>query len=100
MCSCQLAIESALLTLATAKTKVADGPGPSTEVCRLYNNNKCQYKKCKYRHSCAVCNGPHPPSSSVVPEASALIRAESAVSARGHLTILTINWTGSALLFA
>ena len=54
------AIESALLTLATAKTEAADGTGPSTEVCRLYNNNKCRYKKCKYRHACAVCNGPHP----------------------------------------
>ena len=43
------AIESALFTLATAKTEAADGPGPSTEVCRLYNNNKCRYKKCKYR---------------------------------------------------
>ena len=88
-------IESALLTLATAKTEAADGPGPSTEVCRLYNNNKCRYKKCKYRHACAVCNGPHPavwcqklrPSS----EQNRQFRRE---ATRPY------NWTGSALLIA
>ena len=52
------AIESAIISL--TKQEPANRPGPSQEVCRLYNNSNCRYKRCKYRHACAICTEPHP----------------------------------------
>ena len=39
-------------------------PGSSEKpvmTCRLYNHSSCVYgQKCKYRHACVTCDGPHP----------------------------------------
>ena len=35
-------------------------PKDAQEICRLYNNNSCRYRRCKYRHVCVVCGGKHP----------------------------------------
>ena len=41
-------------------------PGPSytsrspQEICRRYNEGRCRHHKCKYRHVCQDCQGPHP----------------------------------------
>ena len=51
------AMESALLAL-------AQGGGParrprSADVCRLYNEKRCNFKNCKYGHACRWCGGGH-----------------------------------------
>ena len=32
----------------------------TTEVCRKFNENRCNYPACKYRHVCFNCGYPHP----------------------------------------
>lgn len=50
------AVESAVLAIA--------GGGPSragvrSDWCRLFNERRCMYKNCKYRHVCKWCGGTH-----------------------------------------
>ena len=53
------AVESALLAFSTNHGSPA-GRGPrSAEVCRLFNERKCNFRSCKYRHACRWCGGPH-----------------------------------------
>ena len=47
------AVESVVLSLA----KGNEIPKDAQEICRLYNNNSCRYRRCKYRHVCVVCGG-------------------------------------------
>ena len=32
----------------------------STEICRLFNERRCKFKNCKYRHVCHLCASNHP----------------------------------------
>ena len=32
----------------------------SPEVCRLFNEKRCKFRNCKYRHVCRTCQGNHP----------------------------------------
>ena len=34
--------------------------GPTQEVCRRFNEQKCKFARCKYGHVCLQCGGPHP----------------------------------------
>ena len=57
------AIESAVLSLSASHPAPAPsyaGPPQRREICRSWNNNRCTYAKCKYRHVCRVCQGPRP----------------------------------------
>ncbi|KAL5479294.1 hypothetical protein EMCRGX_G022797 [Ephydatia muelleri] len=36
------------------------GNSSSKDVCRNFNDGKCRYDRCKYRHVCRECFGPHP----------------------------------------
>ena len=33
--------------------------GQPSEVCRRYNEGRCRYSRCRYRHQCSNCGGPH-----------------------------------------
>ena len=58
------AVESAVVSLATQHQNTHRVYRPmSTEICRLYNDNRCRFPKCRYRHACLKCNGDHPASS-------------------------------------
>lgn len=35
-------------------------PRPSQEICRRFNEGRCRQSRCKYRHACQDCQGPHP----------------------------------------
>ena len=49
-------MESALLALSQG----GSGKGTRTsDVCRLYNEKRCNYRNCKYRHVCRWCGGAH-----------------------------------------
>lgn len=32
----------------------------SAEICRLFNEKRCKFRSCKYRHVCQLCSGSHP----------------------------------------
>ena len=32
----------------------------SVEICRLFNENRCRFPKCRYRHVCTKCGESHP----------------------------------------
>ena len=32
----------------------------ATDLCRLFQQNRCTFQNCKYRHSCKRCGGAHP----------------------------------------
>ena len=34
-------------------------PGPLQEICRRFNEGRCKQLRCKYRHVCGGCAGPH-----------------------------------------
>lgn len=53
------AMETALL--AFSERQVSHGPRPprSSEVCRLFNEKRCNFRSCKYRHVCRWCAGAH-----------------------------------------
>ena len=36
------------------------GNSSSKDFCRNFNDRKCRYDRCKYRHVCRECFGPHP----------------------------------------
>ncbi len=51
------AVESAVLALSHV------GPsrgGGRSDLCRLYNERRCTFRNCKYRHACKWCGGAHP----------------------------------------
>ena len=56
------AVESVVLSLAKDPKRESFGESSkeSTEICRLYNNNACRYRRCRYRHACLNCGGKHP----------------------------------------
>ena len=33
---------------------------PSGEICKLWNENKCRYSRCRHTHRCMRCGGDHP----------------------------------------
>ena len=48
-----------------AATPGLGGRGPPmgyemSEVCKLYNEGRCHYLRCKFKHLCRACNGEHP----------------------------------------
>ena len=36
------------------------GRSPSNEICRRYNEGRCRYSRCRFRHICSDCEAPHP----------------------------------------
>ena len=57
------AIESAVLTFASVGSGAGQSPAGrpfKREICRNWNENRCTYTKCRYRHACRVCFGPRP----------------------------------------
>ena len=57
------AIESAVLALTSATPSTSTGPpnrSSRTEICRSWNENRCSFPRCRYRHVCRVCEGPRP----------------------------------------
>ena len=57
------AIESAVLPLtsATPSTSTGTPSRPSrSEICWSWNENRCSFPGCRYRHVCRVCEGPWP----------------------------------------
>ena len=57
------AIESAVLTFASVGSRAGQPPTArpfKREICRNWNENRCTYTKCRYRHACRVCFGPRP----------------------------------------
>ena len=53
------AIESAVLAL-TANQGKSSGPiRASAKPCRLWNNNQCNFPRCKHEHVCIKCRGNH-----------------------------------------
>ena len=57
------AVESAVVSLATQHQNAHRVRPLSTKICRFYNDNRCRFPKCCYRHACLKCNGDHPASS-------------------------------------
>jgi len=54
---------------ALESTRVMTRPGTSrtvpsgyewTDICKLFNEGKCTYSVCKFRHACIACGGDHP----------------------------------------
>ena len=57
------AIESAVLAMASGPSTAVTGAasrGAKPEICRSWNENRCSYPKCRFRHVCRVCQGPRP----------------------------------------
>ncbi len=52
---------------ATVTSSATRGQG----TCNLFNESRnCPYRKCKYAHKCAVCQGAHPKSQCAQPTGS------------------------------
>lgn len=57
------AIEAAVLTFASTGSGAGQSPVGrplKREICRNFNENRCTFSKCRYRHACRVCFGPRP----------------------------------------
>ena len=57
------AVESVMVSLASRLPTPQQDKGKrplSAEICRLYNDNRCRFPKCRYRHVCSTCSGGHP----------------------------------------
>ena len=57
------AIESAVLSLSASRPATIpsySGPVQRREICRNWNQNRCSYVRCRFRHVCRVCQGPRP----------------------------------------
>ena len=57
------AIESAILSLTSTRPAASPSlptPPQRREICRSWNENRCTYARCRYRHACRVCLGPRP----------------------------------------
>ena len=60
------AVESAVVSLATQHQNAHKVYRPMlTKMCRLYNDNRCRFPKCRYHLACLKCNGDHPASSCI-----------------------------------
>ena len=44
----------------TSRTYLPIAGNPVQEICRRYNENRCTYPACKYRHACLNCGLSHP----------------------------------------
>ena len=53
------AIESAVLALTANQGKSSRPIRASAEPCRLWNNNRCNFPRCKHEHVCIKCWGNH-----------------------------------------
>ena len=54
------AVESAVVAFSTNSQGSAPTRGyRSSEVCRLFNEKRCRFRNCKYRHICRACEGNH-----------------------------------------
>ena len=54
------AVESAVVAFsANPQTGGAPRGYRSPEVCRLFNEKRCRFRNCKYRHVCRICEGNH-----------------------------------------
>lgn len=51
------AVESAVLALASQPPK---RDFRSQETCRLFNEKRCKFRYCRFRHVCQTCGGNHP----------------------------------------
>jgi len=49
-----------------------------TDVCKLFNEGRCSYRICKFRHACVICREDHPTVTS--PECASRARLWSAPS--------------------
>ncbi len=60
------AVESAVVAFAqgplSGPDKRGGGSGAKYQdtVCRSWNEKRCYFRRCRYRHVCATCGGPHP----------------------------------------
>ena len=56
------AVELAILAISAPPQRqgITDNRGPrAPEVCRLFNERRCNFRNCKYRHICRWCSGAH-----------------------------------------
>ena len=53
------AVEAAVVSLA-ARQSENKSPSSSTQICRLWNANRCRFPRCRYRHVCSSCGETHP----------------------------------------
>lgn len=53
------AVESALLALSSPQRGMLARTSRSQELCRLFNEKRCNFRNCKYRHACRWCGGHH-----------------------------------------
>lgn len=55
------AVESAVIAFSGNHPGITATRGiRSSEVCRLFNEKRCKFRNCKYRHVCRTCQGNHP----------------------------------------
>ena len=55
------AVESAVIAFSANPHGITGTRGiRSSEVCRLFNEKRCKFRNCKYRHVCRICEGNHP----------------------------------------
>ena len=55
------AIESAVVAFSSSNGNNEAGRSQrSMEICRLFNEKRCRFRNCKYRHVCSGCKGFHP----------------------------------------
>ena len=57
--ACIKTIESALLALIANQGKSSGPIRASAEPCCLWNNNRCNFPRCKHEHVCIKCRGNH-----------------------------------------
>ncbi len=53
------AVESALRALSPQQGGMPFRTSRSQELCRLFNEKRCNFRSCKYRHACRWCGGSH-----------------------------------------
>lgn len=44
----------------TGQGQLPPGRNSSNEVCRRFNEGRCRYARCRFRHICSECGAPHP----------------------------------------
>ncbi len=55
------AVESAVVAFSSNQTaRPGVGGFSPSDVCRLYNQKRCRFVDCKFRHACKRCGAPHP----------------------------------------
>ena len=52
------AVESAVVAFSSTPQS-STSRARSQDICRLFNDRKCQFRNCKYRHACKWCDGGH-----------------------------------------